>query len=251
MKVRKISRNDSDLIKILPQITLLLFVIVLILLASFPSIFKGTIADIKIKGQELASSTGVSLGSFGNSRYIYNTKYSSHLLSENIVPIPDSNLAHELKYEDLRSIALEKYLREKRNSPTADYAYLYIYYADLYNVPWILMPAIGEAETHSCTHKAEGVKVAPSSKQKNCWGIGGNPKNRVVYKTWEQSIESAVRLISTSYGQGTISMTAIQRKYCGSGCVGDVWSRRVIYYVNKINEFSSSIGAPVDNNVTL
>jgi len=221
------------------------------MLASFPTIFKGTIADIKIKGQELASSTGVSLGSFGNSKYIYNTKYSSHLLSENIVPIPDSNLEHELKYEDLRVQALEKYLRETRNSPTADYAYLYIYYADLYNVPWILMPAIGEAETHSCTHGRTSTKAAPSDKQKNCWGIGGSPKNRITYKTWEQSIESAVRLISKSYGQGTISMMAIQRKYCGAGCVGDVWSRRVIYYVDKINEYSANIGAPMDKNVTL
>lgn len=248
----KYRERIRGILKIVPNIVVLSVLLVIIAMVIFPTKFTGSISDVSTYAMDFLgdSEVKVELDSYYKD-YAVTENTKLQVVASDIVPLPDKAKEHKLRYEDMRVIALEHYLRDVRNSPTADYAYLYIYYADKYNVPWILMPAIGEAETFSCTHKSPQNKTAPSAIQKNCWGIGGAGRNRVVYKTWEQSIESAVRLISESYGQGTISMTGIQRKYCGPGCVDDVWAKRVMYYVNRINEYALIYGANPDENVTL
>ncbi|MCA9382428.1 hypothetical protein KC660_03415 [Candidatus Dojkabacteria bacterium] len=171
-------------------------------------------------------------------------------LAGSIVPTNDKNVHAKTQLEDMWSVSLKKYLQE-RNSPTADYAYLYVEYANKYNVPVVLMPAVAEAETFSCTHREDGISVAPSAIQRNCWGIGGGPSTRTKFPDWDTAIRRSIEIIADNYGQGSISLVNMQRNYCGSWCPDDVWARRVMHYVDEINDFVEANGGKRDTSVTL
>lgn len=224
-----------------------ILVILLLVVVGEPTLFSETAAGLNTA----ESAEGDEFLIYSDSTaYIEKESDQDAPLTGSIIPLNNKSVSTETKYQDMWTVGLQKYL-ENRGSPTAPYANLYVEYAQQYNVPVVLMPAVAEAETHSCTHREPGVAVAPSSIQKNCWGIGGGPKTRTKFSDWDSAIKRAIEIIAEGYGQGTISLTNMQRNYCGAGCPDDVWARRVLHYVDEINDFVEGYGAQRDTSVTL
>lgn len=97
-----------------------------------------------------------------------------------------------------------------------------------------LLPAIAKVETNLC-------KTDISAEQYNCWGFGGSGENRIIYKSFEESIDSITSRLMQGYGENFFNDPEIgELAYCGSHCSS--WGNHVKGVQDDIKELAASKG---------
>lgn len=134
---------------------------------------------------------------------------------------------HTKEGSDSRVKILKKYL-EKHNSPLAENAGDFIYYADLYNLDWRLVAAISGVES------TFGQAIPPYSY--NGWGWGVYGTNVIRFNSWKEGIETVSEGLRTRYmnSWGGKDIYQIGSMYASS----PVWAAHVEHYLNDIQEFT-------------
>ncbi len=123
--------------------------------------------------------------------------------------------------EDHRIAKLESFL-SKYKSPLSKYASHFIYYADLYEIDWRLLPAISGVES------TFGKRIPQGSFNAYGWN-GGNYK----FKSWEDSIESMSKNLREKYYDKNLkSIWEIGRVYCPPN---PQWPYKVSFFINRID----------------
>lgn len=122
---------------------------------------------------------------------------------------------------DLRSVRLKLFL-DKHNSPLANHAGRFVYWADVYNVDWRLVPAIAGVES------TFGKRIPKNSYNAYGWANG-----TYRFTSWENSIEHVTKTLRTKYiDRGATSIDKIARIYAPPS---STWSGNVKFFVNKID----------------
>jgi hypothetical protein len=122
---------------------------------------------------------------------------------------------------DTRVVTLKKFL-EKYNSPLADYAYEFVYYADMYDIDWRLVPAISGVES------TFGKRIPQGSYNAYGWANG-----KYQFKSWDDSIEIVTRTLREKYyDRGADSIAKIARRYAPPSTT---WGWKVKYFMNEID----------------
>ena len=116
-------------------------------------------------------------------------------------------------YKDYRAFVLDKYF-EKYNSPLKGYGDDFIVACEKYDLTkdCTVIPAIAYVETGLCT-------LALSEKQFNCWGFGGSDDNRIIFKSFSESIDYVTNRLASGYGLSLFNPVAIAHVYCGPNCL--------------------------------
>lgn len=138
---------------------------------------------------------------------------------------------------DKRVFVLDEYFRVN-NSPLYGTAQIFVDKCIQYGAPkdCITVAAIARAETDLC-------KYHNSATYYNCWGFGGGGPNRIYFQNWEQSIDRVYRSLVFSYGERyMLDPRLMERTFCGwePGCTG--WGKRVIFFMDQIDQFSIGLG---------
>ena len=121
---------------------------------------------------------------------------------------------------DLRVSTLKAFL-EKHKSPLAPYSDDFIYYADLYDIDWRLVPAISGVES------TFGKKIPANSY--NAYGWAGG---KYRFNSWEHSIEVVTKALREKYyDRGANTLSKINRIYCPPN---PKWAGKVVFFMNKI-----------------
>lgn len=122
--------------------------------------------------------------------------------------------------QDERVLALTQVFK-KYNSPLAPYAFLYVKYADLYNVDWKLLPSISGLES------SFGIFLMPESY--NAYGWGGG---YIYFNSWEDGIKTINKALRENYiNRGADDVYKIGPIYAEA----KHWSTRVAFFMNEIN----------------
>lgn len=127
-----------------------------------------------------------------------------------------------IKEPDSRISKLNTFLLSK-DSPLAAHTELIISQADKYGLDWTRLVAIAGIESQY------GIKLPTGSH--NAWGIGGS--KFMHFKTWEDGIRYASKLLGTRYKQN--ENQGIKNKYCpeSDGC-NPAWAAIVTKASNEI-----------------
>lgn len=138
---------------------------------------------------------------------------------------------------DVRAYILDQYFAAN-NSPLYGTGKIFVDACNNYGAPrdCVVTAAIARAETDLC-------KYFTSASYYNCWGYGGGGANRIIFSSWEQSIDRVTRTLVQNYGiESMNNPTLMEKVFCGSepGCTG--WGERVKYHMRQISEFPKSIG---------
>ncbi len=128
---------------------------------------------------------------------------------------------------DFRVKILKEYLI-KHDSPLADNAGDFIYYADKYNLDWRLVAAISGVES------TFGIAIPPSSY--NGWGWGVYGDNVIRFNSWQDGIKTVSQGLRERYIDkwGGKDIYQIGSMYASS----PVWASHVEYYINDIQTFA-------------
>jgi hypothetical protein len=122
---------------------------------------------------------------------------------------------------DLRAVRLKLFL-DKYNSPLANHAGRFVYWADVYNVDWRLVPAITGVES------TFGKRIPQNSYNAYGWANGAYR-----FTSWDNSIEHVTKVLRTKYiDRGATSIDKIARIYAPPS---STWSGNVKFFVNKID----------------
>lgn len=151
----------------------------------------------------------------------------------------------DVGFVDLRVITLEDFFNSY-GSPLEEYADDFIEASERYNIDnWQLLPAIAINETNGC-------QTGISYHQRNCWGWGGGPKNRIQFESFEDAIDTISYAMVSSYGNERMNPRDIQGTYCGPNCMeqGWKWARGVNSYVKQINNYGLNYGLERTNEIT-
>ena len=122
---------------------------------------------------------------------------------------------------DYRVTALKRYL-DKNGSPLADYAQVFVDYADKYNIDYRLVPAISGVES------TFGKQIPINSF--NAYGWAGGEYR---FASWEDSIMEVTKTLKSNYiEKGAVTIDQIARIYCPPS---STWAGKVKYFVGKID----------------
>ena len=122
---------------------------------------------------------------------------------------------------DHRERVLKNYLMS-HNSPMADSAGDFIYYADLYNIDWRLVAAISGVES------TFGKRIPLNSYNAYGWNNG-----KYSFESWTDSIEVVSKALREKYyDNGATSIDRIARRYAPPS---NTWNWKVKYFMNKID----------------
>jgi len=156
----------------------------------------------------------------------------------------DDIIKTDVGFVDLRVVTLEEFF-SFYGSPLGEYSDDFIEASERYNIEnWQLLPAIAINETNGC-------QTGTSYHQKNCWGWGGGPQNRIVFDSLEDAIEIISYAMISSYGNERMNARDIQSTYCGQNCMeqGWKWAKGVNSYVKQINDYGEGYGLPRTNEI--
>lgn len=128
---------------------------------------------------------------------------------------------------DARARILREFLKSY-NSPLADSAETFIKTADKYNIDWRLVAAISGIESTFAKH-------LPYNSY-NAWGWGIYGDNMIFFSSYDEAIETITKALRENYIDkwGAEDVHQIGKFYAAS----PTWSVRVIYFMNKIDEFA-------------
>ncbi|OGM75104.1 hypothetical protein A3H19_01860 [Candidatus Woesebacteria bacterium RIFCSPLOWO2_12_FULL_39_9] len=122
---------------------------------------------------------------------------------------------------DQRVVRLESFL-ESHNSPLASYAFEFVWYADLYDIDWRLVPAISGVES------TFGKKIPRGSYNAYGWVNG-----KYRFESWESSIEIVSKTLREKYyDRGATSISQIARRYAPPS---KTWAWKVRFFMEKID----------------
>lgn len=110
---------------------------------------------------------------------------------------------------------------EAQNSPLVGHGDDFVRACERYQTPsdCTLLPAIAKVETAYCTTDI-------SAQQFNCWGFGGSGPNRILYDSFEDSIDEITRRLMIGYTERFFRDPSWGGlTYCGAHCVN--WGRYV------------------------
>lgn len=136
---------------------------------------------------------------------------------------------------DYRARVFDLYFKAN-GSPLFGYGQSFIDACAKYQTPkdCTLLPAIAKVETDLC-------KTDISSSQYNCWGFGGSGRNRIIYSSFDRSIDEITRRLVEGYGLDFFrNPEAGELFYCGSHC--DRWGENVITVQNELKQFALQNG---------
>ena len=123
--------------------------------------------------------------------------------------------------KDYRSIRLESYLNS-HNSPLSQYSSNIVYYSDVYNLDWRLIPAITGVESTFG-------KNIPSNSY-NAYGWAGG---KFYFKSWDDSIQHVSMSLKENYfDRGLTTTFKIARVYAPPS---KTWAWKVNYFINQID----------------
>jgi len=127
---------------------------------------------------------------------------------------------------DKRIQVLRAYL-EKRNSPLAPYANVFVNEADKNNLDWRLVASISGLES------SFGIHIPTYSY--NGWGFGVYGDNVLRFSSWEEGIATVSKALRDNYIDkwGATNVYEIGRIYAAS----PTWAARVTYFMNNIEAF--------------
>lgn len=129
--------------------------------------------------------------------------------------------------EDNRVEMLQKYL-EKYNSPLAKFADRFVYEADLYHLPFELLPAISGVES------TFGQQVPCI----NAWGWNIYGDHMFCFNSYPEAIHVISKTLREEYintwGDGDVYQ--LGKHYASS----PTWSDRVVYFMKDIDSFKST-----------
>ncbi len=138
-------------------------------------------------------------------------------------------------FYSFQAYLFDKYF-QSMNSPLAGHGKNFVNACRKYGTPkdCTLLLAIAKVETNYC-------KAGLSLEQKNCWGFGGSGPNRILYESFEESIDEVTRRVKEGYtnrffedpNYGALS-------YCGSHCTS--WARHVQSERYRIRSFFEANG---------
>ena len=115
----------------------------------------------------------------------------------------------------------------KYNSPLRDYSYEFVYWSDVYQIDWRLVPAISGVES------TFGKRIPPNSYNAYGWSNGDYRFN-----SWEDSIEHVTKTLRIKYkDKGAVTLNDIARRYCPPS---SSWLYKVEYFMEKIDPTSIS-----------
>ena len=134
--------------------------------------------------------------------------------------------ANKINYKndnaDIRTAVLKKFF-DRYNSPLSEYSSYFVYYADLYNVDWRLVPAISGVES------TFGKRIPYNSYNAYGWVQGGYK-----FKSWEESIEAVNKGLRENYlNKGANTLSRIAKRYCPPGSAN--WESGVRFFIKKID----------------
>ena len=137
------------------------------------------------------------------------------------------------KGNDYRAKLLKRYL-ESKNSPLADNANDFIYYADRYNLDWKFVAAISGLES------TFGQQIPNNSY--NAWGWGIYGDNMIRFNSWKEGIQTISQGLRERYmdqwkAQNVYEIGAL---YASS----PTWAVRVDGFMNDIQKFA--LNSPQD-----
>lgn len=136
-----------------------------------------------------------------------------------------------LNQYDYRARIFDLFFRAN-NSPLEGHGQDFADACDKYHTPedCTLLPAIAKVETDLC-------KTDISSSQYNCWGYGGSGENRIIYKSFEESIDQITGRLMNGYGAGFFKdPEAGELFYCGSHC--NLWGDNVKSVQKDLKQFA-------------
>ncbi|MFV1917239.1 MAG: hypothetical protein ACC618_02005 [Patescibacteria group bacterium] len=121
---------------------------------------------------------------------------------------------------DYRVNLLETYFKGY-NSPLADHAKHFIYFADKYGLDWRLVPAISGVES------TFGKNIPTGSYNAYGWANGS-----YYFESWLNSIEIVSKTLREKYiDRGANTLPKIARRYAAS----PTWERKVRFFMNEID----------------
>jgi hypothetical protein len=116
---------------------------------------------------------------------------------------------------------------DKYNSPLSDYSYEFVYWADVYQIDWRLVPAISGVES------TFGKRIPLNSY--NAYGWSNGDYN---FNSWEDSIEHVTKTLRIKYkDKGAVTLDEIAHRYCPPS---STWLYKVKYFMDKIDSTSLS-----------
>jgi len=129
-----------------------------------------------------------------------------------------SNIVEDFDY---REVVLKNYL-SSHNSPLAEYAGVFIAYADKYEIDWRLVPAISGVES------TFGKRIPFNSYNAYGWANG-----KYAFTSWEDSIEVVTKALREKYyDKGTPDINSIARRYAPPS---STWAGNVKFFERKID----------------
>ncbi len=121
---------------------------------------------------------------------------------------------------DMRVVAIEKVF-ERHNSNLAQYAPLFVKYADEYGIDWRLLPAIAAHESYYGSMYVYGTH--------NVYGWGGG---YIYFPTWDDGIRTISQALHDNYyNRGATTVWTIGPIYAGD----PAWSNHVNNYMQEFN----------------
>lgn len=122
---------------------------------------------------------------------------------------------------DFREKTLKEYLIS-HNSPMANYANDFIYFADKYDLDWRLVPAIAGVES------TFGKRIPVNSYNAYGWNNG-----KYSFESWTDSIEVVSKALRENYyDKGATSIDRIARRYAPPS---NTWNWKVKYFMTEID----------------
>lgn len=143
----------------------------------------------------------------------------------------------QIRQLDYRAFVFDQYFA-KYNSPLEGHGQYFVDACEKYNAPndCTTLPAIAFVETGLCTTDI-------SDSQKNCWGWGGAPPNRIIFDDYDQAIDRITYGLVHDYGLEYLKdPVKMQYTYCGAHC--DNWGRHVQSQRYEIDRLAKSLGYP-------
>jgi len=122
---------------------------------------------------------------------------------------------------DYRTLKLKIFFK-KYNSPLTPYAKYFVYWADVYNIDWRLIPAISGVES------TFGKRIPKNSFNAYGWANG-----EYRFSSWEDSIEHVTKTLRLKYkDKGAVTIKSIARRYAPPS---STWGGKVEFFMSKID----------------
>ena len=137
--------------------------------------------------------------------------------------------------EDARIAVLADYLRNQR-SPMAGNSSDFVQAADMYNLPWTLLPSIAGKES------GFGKAIPKNSFNAFGWGVFTGQQTGVNFTSWENSIYTVAKGLREKYFDRGLSTPELIEPYYTpqSPAKGHPWLHDVLYFMNEIENWKGA-----------